>query len=133
MFAMAKRKVIDVLIPHGYKPPKKDIDAAWVLARHHKTVVEILRPVNRYQVKTPDFAFNDQYHELKVPTSSQVRQILHLLNEAKSQAENLIIDIRKTKITEKRAIEVCKEFMKKHRKYHISLIISVTKVLDIKI
>jgi hypothetical protein len=130
---MAKRKTIDVLVPHGYKPPKKDIDAAWILARFHKTTVSILRPTNLYKIKTPDYFFNNQYYELKVLTSSQVRELLWLLEKAKHQAENIIIDNRKTKITDKRATEVCQEFMKKHKKYHISLIISTTKVVDIKI
>ncbi|MDR0591190.1 MAG: hypothetical protein LBG75_01360 [Candidatus Nomurabacteria bacterium] len=130
---MVKRKKIDVLIPHGYKPPKKDIDAAWVLARYHKTVVEVLRPANLYKVRTPDFSFNDQNYELKVLTSPQVRELLWLLNEAKGQAENIIVDIRKTKMANKRAIEICQEFMKKHKKYRVSLIISAEKVLDIKV
>ena len=130
---MSRNKTIDVLVPDGYKPPKQDINAAWILARYYKTVVEILRPVNRYQVKTPDFVFNNQYYELKVPTSSQVRQILHLLSGAKSQAVNIIVDIRKTKIAEKRAEEICQEFMRKHKKCRVYLIISTDKVLDIKI
>ncbi|MCL2038666.1 hypothetical protein FWG86_02070 [Candidatus Saccharibacteria bacterium] len=123
---------IDVLIPHGYKPPKKDIDAAWILAKYHKTTINILRPVNKYKVKTPDFFFNNVYFELKLLTSSQVRQLLVLLTEAKEQADNIIIDIRKTKITEKRATEVCQEFLRKHKKYRVSLITSADKILDIK-
>jgi len=130
---MSRNRIIDVLIPHGYKPPKKDVDAAWVLARHHKTVVSILRPVNKYKVKTPDFRINNQDYELKVITSAQARQLLHLLKVAKSQSQNIIIDIRKTKITEKRAVEICQEFIKSHKKYKISLMISVSKVFDIKI
>ena len=130
---MNKKRIIDVLVPHGYKPPKKDIDAAWVLARYYKTVVNILRPVNKYKVKTPDFHFNDQDYELKVITSTQVRQLLHLLEIAKNQSRNIVIDIRKTKISEKRATEICQKFVENHKKYKISLIISAKKVLDIKI
>ncbi|MDR1300752.1 MAG: hypothetical protein LBK50_03545 [Candidatus Nomurabacteria bacterium] len=130
---MTKRKIIDVLIPHKYKPPKKDIDAAWVLARYYKTTVNILRPVNRYMIKTPDYFFNDRYYELKVLTSSQVRELLWLLDMARYQSENIIIDVRKTRITDKRAKEICVEFMRKHKNCNVSLIISANKVLDIKL
>ena len=126
-------KKINVIIPDGYKPLKKDVDAAWVLARHYQTIVNILKPINRYRVKTPDFLINGDYYELKVLTSSQVRQLLVLLDQAKKQADNIVIDIRKTKITEARVIEVCSEFMRKHKKHRVFLIITADKVLIVQI
>lgn len=120
------------MAPSNYKPPKKDVDAAWILARYYKTIINILRPINKYKVRTPDFFFNNKYYELKVLTSPQVRQLLVLLDEAKDQANNIIIDIRRTKITKKRAVEVCKEFMKKHERTKVSLIVSSKEVLDIE-
>lgn len=129
---MTKRKIIDVLIPPGYKPPKKDIEVAWILAKNHKTTVNILKPVNSYKIKTPDFFFNKNYYELKVITSTQVRQLLVQLERAKKQSSNIILDIRKSKINEKRAKAICAEFTKNNKKYNVSLIVSSDKILDIK-
>ena len=130
---MNKKRIIDVLVPHGYKPPKKDIDAAWILARFYKTVVNILRPVNEYKVRTPDFHFNDQDYELKTLASPQVREATWLLSQAKSQAKNIVLDIRKSKINEKRATKICQEFMRKHKKYQVYIIVTAKKVLDVKV
>jgi|GEM_PF-2546967 len=127
---MTKKK-IDVLIPDKYKPPKKDVEVAWILASFYKTVVEILRPVNRYKINTPDYHFNGAEYEMKALISSQVRQLLVLLDDAKEQADNIVIDIRKTKITEKRASEVCLEFMRTHKKHKVFLVVSAKKVVDL--
>jgi hypothetical protein len=39
---MTKHSTIDVLVPHGYKPSRVELEAAWILARHYKKVVLII-------------------------------------------------------------------------------------------
>jgi hypothetical protein len=79
---MYHRKNIDVLVPHNYKPPKKDVDVAWILARHYKTTVQILRPSNKYMVKTADFQIGSKTYELKNIISPKVAQLKTQLGRA---------------------------------------------------
>jgi len=128
---MSKKKTIDVLVPDGYKPRKVEKEAAWILARHYRTVVRILRPTMKYLEKTPDFLINDAVYELKTPTSNKVEKIEWLIRQATKQSENVVLDGRKTKIHEKRLIEICKDRLKHIKKAKkIVLIVNDKKVLD---
>jgi hypothetical protein len=130
---MTKSKPIDVLVPHGYKPLKNDVDAAWILARHYKTTVQILRPTMGYKEKTPDFQIGRDCYELKTPTSAKTEHIEWTISRAQHQANIVVIDMRKTKIIEKRMIELCQNGVKFHRKIEkIVLIVNKKKVLEIK-
>ena len=129
---MTKKKIIDVLVPHGYKPPKKDIEAAWTLAKHYKTVVNILRPVNKYRVKTPDFQIDDKTFELKNIVSPKVDQLTTQLSRASKQAKIIVINGAKTKIHDKRIKEVCEVFAKDHKnRWKIIQICKNGRVVDI--
>ncbi|MDR0979740.1 MAG: hypothetical protein LBM12_01130 [Candidatus Nomurabacteria bacterium] len=125
---------IDVLIPDGYKPARKEKDAAWVLARFYKTTVEMLRPSARYRERTPDFKINGKPYELKTPETSQARKILTLISEASDQAERVVIDIRWTKVIEKRMLDLaCEALLVKQNKRIIKIVViaSRKKVLEI--
>ena len=81
--------------------------------------------------KTADFLIDNERYELKTPTSPQIRTIEKHIRLATKQSENVIIDSRKTKITEKRMTEICIDrlaHIKKLRK--IVLIVDKKKVLD---
>ncbi|MCL2095233.1 hypothetical protein FWH13_03925 [Candidatus Saccharibacteria bacterium] len=126
-----QKQTVGVMIPEEHKPSKNEINVAWILARHYQTGVAILKPSKQYMVKTPDFAIRNEHYELKVLTGPQVRQLLVLLDRAKKQADHIVIDIRKTKITERRAVEVCAKFVRKHNRHRVVLI-TTSGVLDIK-
>jgi hypothetical protein len=128
---MTKRKSIEVFIPHGYKPKKVEIEAALILAQHHKTSVQILRPTMGYKEKTPDFQIGKDFYELKTPISAKAEKIKFLIREATKQSENVVIDARKTKIHEKHLEEICQDRLKHIKKLkHITLIIDKKKVID---
>ena len=81
--------------------------------------------------KTADFAIDDSRYELKTPTSAQVRTVEKLIRQATKQSENVIIDSRKTKITEKRMTEICIDRLAHIKKLtKIVLIVDKKKVLD---
>jgi len=46
-------------------PEQHEIDTAWVLARHFRAVVEFLRPIEGYKLKTADLVMNGVVWELK--------------------------------------------------------------------
>jgi hypothetical protein len=39
-------------------PEPHEVEVAWILARHFVTVVELLRPIEGYKVKTADLVMN---------------------------------------------------------------------------
>jgi hypothetical protein len=124
-------RTIDVFVPDGYKPTKVEKEAAWILAQHYKTVVKILRPTMGYMEKTADFQIGEIRAELKTPTSAKVGKVEWLIRNATKQSENVVVDMRKTKILETRMIEICQdrlEHIKKLRR--IILIVNKKKVLD---
>jgi len=121
---------VNVRIPRGYKPKQKEIDAAWILAQKHKTTVEMLRPSMRYKVKTPDFRINDLVYELKTPETSKGNKVLSDIMKASKQASNVIIDMRRTKIIEKRMVALCRQALKTMKRLQsITLIVNKKKVL----
>jgi hypothetical protein len=128
---MTRKKIIDVLIPDGYKPRKVEREAAWILARHYKTVVQILRPTMGYKEKTADFQIGDDLYELKTPISTKAEKVEWMIRNGAKQSKNVVLDGRKTKIHEKRLVEICKDRLKRIKKVRkIILIINKKKVLD---
>ncbi len=122
---------INVIIPPDYKPPKNDQNVAWILAKYYKTTVTIIKPENKFKIKTPDYFFNKAYFEMKTLNSPQVRQLLVQLTRADEQADNIVVDMRNSKIHEKRATKVCEDFLKNHKGMHILLVVTSKKVLDV--
>ena len=125
------KKTVDVVIPDGYKINNAEREAAWILANYYKTVVRVLRPSEKYMEKTADFAINGIHYELKTPKSAKVRSIEKLIHAATKQSKNVIIDSRKTRVTEKRMIEICVDRLAHIRNLsRIVLIVGKKKVLE---
>jgi hypothetical protein len=121
---MAKRKG-EVLIPDGMKPKRDEISAAWILAEHYSVTVKFLREVNRFMQKTPDFDIGGEKCELKTPESSQAKKIIERIRSGVKQSPIIIVDSRKTKIIDKRMIELAEEALKEIRA--VRKIILITK------
>jgi hypothetical protein len=105
---MAK-KTNGVDIPKEYKIKPDELEAAWVLVRHYKTDVKVLKPSDRFMQKTADFIIYDTQYELKTPSTSNVDKIERMIRRATKQSGNVILDIQHTKITEKRMTEIIKD------------------------
>ncbi|MCL2095009.1 hypothetical protein FWH13_02720 [Candidatus Saccharibacteria bacterium] len=84
----------NVVVPKGHKARKKEYEAAWVLARHYKTVVYIIKPPNEYLVGSPNFCINNELFELKTHISAKTEKVERLIWEASQQADNIVIDGR---------------------------------------
>jgi len=125
---------IDVIVPDGYKPGKKERDVAWILARHFCTKVEILRPVNKFKQKTADFLINGVEYELKTPTSSSVDKVQDKIAEGSKQARFIVLDGRRTKILDKRLIKICQVTIGDVRRINRILLITKNhqKIIDIE-
>jgi len=127
---LIKRK-FDVYIPDGHKITKPEREAAWILAKHYRATVHFIRPSNEYMVKSADFRINDREYELKSPTSKNIHHIEKIIKLASKQSSHIIIDMRKTRITEDRMISLCENLIKNIKKLNkILLIVNKKKIID---
>ena len=89
-----------VVIPVGHPNPPEphEIDVAMLLARHYKTTVEFLIPIDDYKRKTADMITLGVAWEIKCPKGSSKYTIQSQFRRASKQAKNIIIDTRRTKL-----------------------------------
>ena len=117
---MAKKKArkvnlaqVIITLGHPRQPEQHEIDVAVILARHYKTAVEFLIPVDDYKRKTADIVMHGVQWEIKSPIGDSKSTIGNQFSVAKKQSRNIIIDTRRTaiefeKIEKKAIIEVKK-------------------------
>jgi len=110
------KKSFGVIIPKEYKIKPAELDAAWILANYYKADVRVLTPSDGFMQKTADFIINNILYELKSPITSNIRSIENLVRLATKQSNNVILDLRKTKLTEKRMIELCNDRLREIKK-----------------
>jgi hypothetical protein len=117
----------EVLIPEGMKPKRMDISAAWILADHFDAKVEFLRPVNQFMRRTPDFDIDGMRCELKTPESNKPKKIIERIRSGVEQSPIVVVDSRKTKILDKRMIELAQEALNDIRAARKIILITKTK------
>ena len=105
MLSMSKKKKKQknpgqVIIPvnHPNPPDENEINAAEVLARHYKCVVEFLIPSDDYLRKTADIVMFGSEWELKCPIKDSKSTIQNLFRRATKQSGQIIVDSRRTKL-----------------------------------
>ena len=127
---MAK-KLYDVIIPHNHKARPTELEAASILANHFKTTVRVLPKSERFKEKSADFMIDGISYELKTPITSKISSLEKIIRLASRQSGNVVIDIRKSKIAEKRMIVLCKDrLLNIKRLKKIVLIVNNKKVLE---
>lgn len=72
--------------------------------RNDKKGIELIKPSLTKYVKTGDFAMLGLVWEMKSPTGGSRSTMEHIFQKAARQAHNLIIDLRRTKIQDRNAI-----------------------------
>jgi hypothetical protein len=102
MRKQGKATKAQVIIPGNLdNPPEQhEIDAAWILARHYNCTVEFLRPSKGYMVKTPDIDMMGVSFEIKSPFGNAKRTIRNNIDAAKAQSSNIVLDSRRTKLSD---------------------------------
>ena len=86
--------------------------------------IEIVRPVNIPHFHNPDILISGVLWELKGPDGKSEKTLEKRFKEASCQANNVIFDLRRAKITEKRAIELLLGWYKEYRKIRKIMIIT---------
>lgn len=92
---MPQFQIGKLYIPKGAIPKQHEISLAELLVRTgHKVCFVEVGPH-----KTPDIYYLHKYWEIKSPTGNSSRTIENNIRAALTQSENIIIDLRRTKIS----------------------------------
>jgi hypothetical protein len=132
---MVKSKLskADVIVPpnHPNPPEPHEVDTAWVLARHYDCVVAFVIPVNDYARSSLDVLMRGVLIELKSPIGNSLKHtIKEQFDRASSQhAAVLVLDGRRTKLTDEHIIGKIKNELKYRRR--IKKVIFVAKSEEI--
>jgi hypothetical protein len=102
MFRKKKKQInpAQVIIPGGHpNPPEShEVDVAYILARHYRTTVQFLIPVDDYKRKSADIVMLGVEWEIKCPRGDSRSTISNQLRWASKQSSSIIIDTRHTKL-----------------------------------
>lgn len=83
------------------RPEDHELSAALILAAYFKTDVVFLRPESR---KTPDIDVSGMRWEVKSPKGDGKKTIDNNLRTARKQSHNVLLDLRRTKMHQRKAI-----------------------------
>jgi hypothetical protein len=86
-------------------PEQHEIELAWILARHFNTVVEFLRPIEGYRLKTADLVINGQIWEMKSPTGRGRTTVSNQFKRASKQSSHVVFDARRIQLSEDAVLE----------------------------
>ena len=67
----------------------------------HRENVELVRKSRTPHTKSPDIAMCGMFWEIKSPTGRTLRPIERIIHRAIKQSQNVIIDLRRTKLADK--------------------------------
>lgn len=109
-----------IIIPPFLYPEKHELETASFFANTGKDV-EFLKPSNTKGSKTPDIKMDGILWEMKTPMGKSKNTIFNALRRAVKQSENVIIDLRLTKVPDEQAV--------KNLRFSIAKIRSVKRVV----
>ncbi len=92
----------NVIIPADLSPlpEEHELEAAWILARHFKSDVEFLLPVDDYKRKTPDVKINGRLWEIKNLNGHSRTTVGNQVRRASKQSKYIVIDSRHTRLSD---------------------------------
>ena len=85
-------------VNHPNPPEQHEVDVAHILARHYRTTVEFLMPIDDYKRKSADIVMLNVEWEIKCPNGKSKSTIRNQFRRASGQSKNIIIDMRRTKL-----------------------------------
>lgn len=95
--------------------------------------VELIPPSNTPKAKTPDSMMGGKAWEIKSPQGKSRVTVEHAFKRAAKQSENIIIDLRRTKISTKESIVSVERLFKVSRRVRsLKVITRENKLLDFK-
>lgn len=111
-------------------PKRHEFSAAVAIAEYFRSDVTFIRPA---LFRTPDFDVKGRKWELKSPMGSSARTIENNMRAARKQSINIIIDLSRIKIHQRRAIVRIQFFLSKPNQFKKVLVITkAQKVVEIQ-
>ena len=129
---MKKDKAEVIIPPNLDNPPEKhEIEAVWILAYHYNRAVEFLRPIDGYQIKTPDIVMDGHLYEIKSPTGmSKKHTVKRQFDKATMQrAYGLVFDSRRTKLPDNYLLSEIRRELNSRRRIKKVIFISKSGVV----
>lgn len=121
----------EVIVKTGLndRPKDHELSAALILASYFKSDVVFLRPQTD---KTPDITVHDRNWEIKSPRGNGKKTIENNLRVARKQSLNIVIDLRRIKMHQSKAIARMNFFLSKPHQFKKALVITKSqKVVEI--
>ena len=91
--------------------------------------IEVVIPTNIPRFNNPDIFVNGETWELKGPDGKSFKTLEERFKTASSQSSNIIFDLRRSKLDEKKAIGNLVEYYRKYRKVRKLMIIKKNEEL----
>ncbi len=93
--------------------------------------ITLIPPLQVKGMNTPDIAINGVVWEIKSPTGGSKHTIKHNLQNAKHQSSNVIVDLRRCKLSDDQAIRELKHhFQLSKRLRRMKIITKSDEILD---
>jgi len=89
---------VNIPIGHPNPPEPHEVDVAMILARHYRTTVEFIVPLDDYMRKSADIKMLGVAWEVKSPKGASKSTIGTQFRRASLQAKNIVLDTRRTKL-----------------------------------
>lgn len=123
---------IGKIIPNGVSLEKHENDTV-VFFTNLGYNIELIPPSNSPKAKTPDFMMNGKAWEMKSPQGKSRVTVEHAFKRAAKQSENIIIDLRRTKIpTDQSKTSLEKLFKASRRIRNLKIITVENQLIDFK-
>ena len=123
---------IGKITPNGVSLEKHENDTV-VFFTNLGRDIELIQPSNTPKAKTPDFMMDGKAWEMKSPQGKSRVTVEHAFKRAAKQSENIIIDLRRTKIpTDQTKTALEKLFGSSRRVRNLKIITREQQLLDFK-
>jgi len=111
------------------RPKEHELSAAFLIANYFKTDIVFLRPSCQH---TPDLNVNGTKWELKSPLGNGKNTIKNNLHTARKHTVNVIIDLRRTRMHQAKAIANINYYFASHRSQirHLIIITKTEEILE---
>lgn len=111
-------------------PRDHEMSAALILTNHFKMDVVFLRPERK---KTPDIDVGGAKWEIKSPTGNGKKTIDNNLRAAHKQSRNIVLDLRRAKLHQSKAIARINYYLSSgpHKVKRLKIISKTLKVIDV--
>lgn len=122
-----------IYIEIGALPQLHELRTVYLLAKLSNSDIRFIAPSRKQGVHTPDIEWLGVQWEIKSPTGSGNDLIHNTLHKAAKQSNNIIIDLRRMKSGELRAIKaILKELVTFKKIKRLKIITKSSEIIDIR-